>query len=105
MELQDQHLPQQFSKYFWDVDAHQIDLRDKPHYVIERLLEYGNLDALKWTEKVYGKEEIKQVVCQSRRLSPKSANFYAILYSIPRKQIKCLLQKGSWSQPKTRWTH
>jgi len=39
-------VPERFQALFWDTDIGRINLRNNARYVIERVLEYGDMDAL-----------------------------------------------------------
>ena len=41
-------LPKSFVGYFWDSDFKALDMTKYRHFIIERLLEFGGLDALVW---------------------------------------------------------
>lgn len=88
MEIQ--ILPSYFAKYFWDIDASRLDVHQHTFYIIERILEYGDEKALQWIQTEYGRDKVKQVVMQSKKLSKKSAYFYLLYYQLDKKEIVCL---------------
>ena len=83
-------LPRRLDKFFWDVYPGRIDLDQHSEYVIARLLEHGDLGAIQWVMKSYSKEEIANVVKQSRQLSRKTANFWRLRLAIPRSTVYAL---------------
>ncbi|MGH9522667.1 MAG: DUF6922 domain-containing protein [Terriglobales bacterium] len=83
-------IPQELRPFFWDVDSDTLDLREHRDYVIARILEFGDDAAVLWMNQTYAGEDIRRVVRQERRLSPKSANFWGIIYDIPREEISAL---------------
>lgn len=83
-------LPNFLKKYFWDVDFSKINDKKHPQFIIERILEYGDERATKWLEENFDNQTIKKVLCQSKRLSPKSANFWQLIFSLKKEQILCL---------------
>src|SRR3989304_10162440 len=83
-------LPRFLHQFFWDVIPTQIDLGEHPEYVIARLLEHGDLIAIRWLLRTYTKEEIAEVVKQSRQLSRKSANFWRLQLAIPKSEVYAL---------------
>lgn len=96
--------PSHLKPIFWDIDFGKLDVKKYPRYVIERVLEYGDLPQVRWMLKAYPRPKIKEVVKQSRQLSLKSANFWADYYQLPKNQIRCLnrrLQK----QRKVLWPY
>ncbi|MCM8766296.1 MAG: hypothetical protein NC920_05635 [Candidatus Omnitrophica bacterium] len=83
-------LPRFLRKYFWDTDFEDIDKKTCSQSILARILEEGDERAVNWMLKNFNKEEIKEVLFQSRLVSPRSANFWAIVLGINRKKILCL---------------
>ncbi len=71
-------LPKELYKYFWDVDPGKIDLHKHARYIIERILEYGDLESFWWLQKKYEEEIIVDVCRTSRSVSDKSKNFWLL---------------------------
>jgi hypothetical protein len=67
-------------KYFWDINFKDLDLKDDYFFIIERVLNFGNADSIKWLKKNYNKDKIKEVVQNSRNLNDKTRNFWNIIY-------------------------
>ena len=86
----EKRLPDCAYRYFWDIDPVSLDVSEYPYYVIERLLEYGDLPAVRWMEHRFSREEIVGVLKTSRRLSVRSANFWALYFGLPVEGIRCL---------------
>jgi len=80
-------LPQYLRSYFWDVDISSFDPQAHPEYTIERILELGDSNAVAWLEQQFSEEQIKQVIRTNNRLTPKSANFWALIYHIPPQDV------------------
>ena len=83
-------LPIALKKYFWDVDFKKINFNERKIYVLRRILEYGDEDAVRWMWKNFKKEEIKDTISNFRGYSQKSANFWAFILNIKREKVKCL---------------
>lgn len=75
---------------FWDLDVEKLDLKENSRQIIERILEWGDLNQVHWMWKTYPKEQIVERVKNSRQLSKKSANFWADYYQIPKDEVRCL---------------
>ena len=75
-------LPPYTYRYFWDIDPAQLDADGYPTYVLERLLEYGDLPSVRWMLEHFSRQEITNVLQISGRLSPLSANFWALYFGI-----------------------
>jgi len=72
-------IPREFKKYFWDIDLSAADPKKQGVYILERLLEYGDSRAIKWLKDFYGLKLIKGVVAKSRKLSPKTVNYWRLV--------------------------
>lgn len=83
-------LPQFLNKYFWDVEFEKINLEKRKIYVLKRILEYGDEKAVRWMWKNFKKSEIKNALVNFRGYSQKSANFWAVILSIKKENVKCL---------------
>ena len=95
-------LPSFLKKFFWDVDFGNLRLPYHETYVLERVLEYGNDDAIRWVKTTFSPETIATLVRTSRVISRRTANLWAIVFGIPRDEIQCfstpsILQQGSFS--------
>jgi hypothetical protein len=75
---------------FWDVDPATIDVDQNARYVIERILDLGNQNDVRWLLGQYPEKQIKVVISTSRRLHKKSAHFWGLMYHIPLTNIRCL---------------
>ncbi len=73
-------VPDEFRRLFWDARTKDIHLKRNAAYVIERVLEFGDLDELKWIQKIYTTQRIIQVLASSRALSAKSRNFWGLWF-------------------------
>jgi|SRR3989344_2389666 len=64
---------------FWDVDPSTIDLEKNARYVIERVLELGKDNEVRWLFQRYGKERIRFIFNRFKMaLTPKSRTFWDI---------------------------
>ena len=83
-------IPNHVRPLFWDVDADRLDPRSYPRYTIARILEWGDERAYSWLKDIFTEEEIKDVVLRERRLTRKSANYWALVYGLPRDEVAAL---------------
>ena len=91
--LEDYHdgmVPAVVRKLFWDIDADAFDPAAFPQYTIERVLELGDDKAVRWLREVFTKDTIIDVLRRSRRLTPRSANFWALVFDVPRQDVRVL---------------
>ncbi len=82
-------LPEFLRPLFWDTDFDRLRLPGYEQYVIERVLEYGNDEAIRWLWHTIGPSAIADVVRRSRAISPNTANLWALVLDIPREEIRC----------------
>lgn len=83
-------LPKAFNKYFWDTNTTELSPGKNKTYMIERLLELGDLEELEWVNKNFSKQEVKKTIQDSRRITPKTGNFFSIYYGIPKGSLACM---------------
>ena len=83
-------IPQQLAPLFWDINTATFNPAEYPEYTIARVLEYGDRGAVEWLRQTFPKEQITQVIRDERRLSEKSATFWAIVYEIAREDVAAL---------------
>ena len=83
-------IPQGLVPLFWDIRLDQFDPRAYPDYTILRVLEYGDRDAISWLQQTFSGEEIRGGLRTERRLSRKSANFWALVYGVPPEEVAAL---------------
>ena len=69
-------VPIQFKEYFWDTDFSKIDPEKHQTYIINRLLEYGDVKAYRWLTQNFSKSKLKKIAKTSRQISPKTKNFW-----------------------------
>jgi hypothetical protein len=85
-------IPNQLQTLFWDIDVTAFNPADYPDYTIFRVLEFGDKEAIVWLRELFPEQEIRRVLRTERRLSRKSANFWAAVYKIPDEQVAALAQ-------------
>lgn len=75
---------------FWDVDPATIDPKKHDQYIIDRVLDFGEMDEVRWLSRFYDTSSIRKVLLTSRDISPKSANLWALVFGVDKKKMKCL---------------
>ena len=97
-------LPKQFYKYFWDTDPVMIDMEQYSQQVIERILEWGRSEDMRYLIAEFGREQLIAVLMRSRQLSIRNANYLATIWDVPKEEVLCLqpesrrLHKLSWNR-------
>jgi hypothetical protein len=87
-------LPEHLRSLFWDVDFDQLRVEGHERYVIERVLEYGDDEAIRWLRRTFSSSAIADTVRRSRRISRRTANLWALVLDIPRDQIRCFSKRS-----------
>ncbi len=64
---------------FWDVDPKTIDPKKHARYIIERILDFGHDDEVRWLWQQYPKPLIREVVARSRGLRPETRSLWKLL--------------------------
>jgi hypothetical protein len=75
-------IPARFRTLFWDTSLSKIHIKRNARYIIERVLEFGNMDAIEWLQKVYPLQTIIDVLNMSRIITEKSRNFWLIWFGV-----------------------
>jgi len=83
-------IPSHLRKLFWDTNPEIFDPHAFSAYTIGRILEYGDRDAIDWLKSSFTKAQIIDVIKTERRLSRRSATFWALAYDLPPKQVAAL---------------
>ncbi len=83
-------IPSNLHHFFWDVNVDSFAPAAFPDYTIARILEFGDQVAIHWLMETFPREQIQRVIIEERRLSPRSANFWALAYGIPRDEVAAL---------------
>ena len=82
MEKETSYIPERFHFLFWDTTMENINTRRNAQYIIERILEVGDVDALEWMQRVYPAQRIIHVLHVSRAVSEKSRNFWTLWFGV-----------------------
>ncbi len=69
-------VPERFRSLFWDTSLKNIHLRKNAGYIIERVLEFGDMDAVEWMQRVYTLQTVIDVLTLSRSITEKTRNFW-----------------------------
>jgi hypothetical protein len=83
-------IPNNLIPFFWDLDAQGFNPASYPEYSIGRILELGDPEAVSWMRETFSAEQIRRVILTERRLSPKSATYWALIYGIPCRDVAAL---------------
>ncbi len=83
-------MPNKIRKFFWEYGEIEIEVQKNWFFIIERLLEYGDPEAVKWTFEYFEPNKLIEVVKASRNLSRKTASMWQNYFNLPKEDIKCM---------------
>ena len=83
-------LPEKIRRFFWECKDAEMDIQRNCFFVIERLLEYGDLGAVKWVLENFEQTQIVEVVKTSRNLSRKTASMWQNYFNLSKEEIRCM---------------
>jgi len=73
-------LPNFVTQHFWGDNLLDLSWEKNQKYIIQTLLERGNIDSLSWLFSKINKKEVKEQL-PNLKLSSKSANFWKVYLS------------------------
>ena len=73
----------------WDVNLSAVDGYKHKRFIIERCLKFGRPEHIQWMRNFYSDDDIIEVVKKSKVINRKTANYWAIHFKIPKKEILC----------------
>jgi hypothetical protein len=75
-------LPLGVRELLWDVDPTVVDVRRHAHFIVRRVLDYGDARDLDWLRRTYTDDEIRSVVRARRGLARKTLVFWNCHYAL-----------------------
>ena len=77
-------IPRAIAPYFQEYEFSSLDIEEDAELIIERTLEFGTRDELKWLFKTYGSQRIKEFVRTRgyRSLSKRGFNYWRTVLRI-----------------------
>lgn len=75
-------IPERMRYLFWDTSLSKVHIKRNTRYIIERVLEFGDMYALEWLQRVYPARTIADVIFLSRIITEKSRNFWMLWFGI-----------------------
>ena len=84
--MQDQtiHIPMSLKPYFQEYDLENLDIQRDVDLIIQRTLEYGNWDEIRWLFQAYHRRRIKLFLLEhgERWLRPVTFNYWRLLMGV-----------------------
>jgi hypothetical protein len=82
--------PERLRTLFWDTNIERFEPKTYPRYTIERVLEHGDEEAMAWLLRLFTRDEIRATLRDARRLSPRSATFWALVFNVPTEGVAAI---------------
>jgi transcriptional regulator with XRE-family HTH domain len=82
-----EHVTQQIGRLFWDQDLTANHLEENPLWVVERVLEYGNLGDIRILTAFFGREALLRLVGEARFSSDRTRVFWQQM--LEREGVEC----------------
>ncbi len=83
------NIPDYLHVYFWDIALDELDLDKHCFFIISRILNEGNDQALAWLFDQYDRETIKNAVKASRSLSLKATRCWQNYFGLKEDELCC----------------
>ena len=80
---------------FWDMDKEEADMDKYPAHIIQRVLEYGQLDDWRIVKAYYGLDKIVNVCKQLRSLDPMCLSYICAISHTKPEEYRCYQLKQS----------
>lgn len=80
---------------FWDTDVTTLDLNKFPAYIIQRVLEYGEMQDWRLINKLYGISKIVEVCKGLRTLDPVCLSFICAISHTKKEDYRCYRTRQS----------
>ena len=74
---------------YWDIDMSQASMDACPQQVVQRVLEYGNLDDWRLIRAYYGLHRIVELCKQMRTLDPVCLSYICLLSGTSKEEYRC----------------
>lgn len=74
---------------YWDIDMSQASMDACPQQVVQRVLEYGNLDDWRLIRAYYGLHRIVELCKQMRTLDPVCLSYICLLSGTSMEEYRC----------------
>jgi hypothetical protein len=77
-------IPAKFASLFWDGDLSTLDVDRHREQVLERVLQDGDLESVRWVLETYGDAVVRGFILEhgARRLDPKVLSFWYGYYGL-----------------------
>jgi hypothetical protein len=82
-------------RLFWDIDLKTINLQENARFIIQRVIQKGEIQDWISIKKLYGIDLIKKEILQLRHLDDKTLSFFSIYFDIKKENFRCYTTQPS----------
>lgn len=80
---------------FWDTDYDKLDWEKNARFIVERVLQMGNVEDFRQIKRYYGKKKLQELIKNIRYLDRKPMYFASVYFDIPLNDMRCFIIKQS----------
>ena len=80
---------------FWDLNKSKLDFEKSKSQIIFQVVEYGLMSDWLLIQKIYSREEIKEVVTNLRTLDKVTLSYLAHFFQLDKTQFRCYTSSQS----------
>lgn len=100
---QNEFLPDNIRGLFWDCDPATVSLTKHRSFVIGRILDHGDWNAVSWLRKEIGDEAIRDWLEQKQggQLGPRKLRFWELILGLPDEMVEVWISRrrsSSWER-------
>jgi hypothetical protein len=87
--MKNKKLPKFLKGCFWSVNFKELDVDKDKDYIIHQIFAFGDLEAIKWLFKTYGRETIRKVFIKkpAKIYRPQTFNWLKIILDLEKKRL------------------
>lgn len=67
---------------FWDVDPKMMNPERHRRFIVERILVRGDVEDVRWAQKFYGSDALKEILLEAKTIDPKSLSFWCSYFNL-----------------------
>ena len=82
-------LPEDLETLFWDCDFRDLSWERNGNFIIRRILDRGDWDAIKWLRQTVGDQAIRGwfLTKRGRGLDPRKLRFWGLILGLPEQEV------------------
>jgi succinate dehydrogenase flavin-adding protein (antitoxin of CptAB toxin-antitoxin module) len=82
-------IPDYIKRLFWDCNPDEVSLTQHRSFVIHRILDDGDWDAIQWLRRTIGDDAIREWIeaRHGRGLSPRTLRFWQVVLDLPDDEV------------------